>query len=77
MIVAVAALAAVSQAFVVARLPDQSVPFAVLLGLMLAPGAMLGGACGAFLTHRLPVAAVRAAFNLLLILSGLRLALAD
>ncbi|MEX2219650.1 MAG: sulfite exporter TauE/SafE family protein [Phycisphaerales bacterium] len=39
----------------------------------LAPGAMLGGALGAWLAHRLPLAVVRVAVSVLLLIAALRM----
>jgi len=46
-----------------------------VLALTLAPTALLGGWLGAGLTHRLPLAAVRAALVLLLVVAAWRMAL--
>lgn len=43
---------------------------------ILAPGAILGGAGGAWLAHRLPLAIVRAAVSLLLLVAALRMSFA-
>lgn len=46
------------------------------LALILAPSAAIGGSLGAALVYRLPVDAIRAAFALLLVASGIRMILA-
>lgn len=78
MIIGVALAAAVGQSVELARLQN-SPPLhhvAWWLALWLAPGALIGGWCGAGLTHRLPVRWLRYAFLTLLAVTGLRLILA-
>ena len=53
---------------------DQPALKALLLALILSPSALLGGWLGARLTHRLPLAWVRAVFTVVIALAALRLA---
>jgi len=76
MIIGVAALTSLSLTAFIARLPadpQMSAATGWWLALWLAPGAILGGWCGAGLTHRLPVRWLRYAFLLLLGITGYRL----
>ncbi len=54
---------------------DQSIDDALLLALMMLPGAILGARVGAMLTHALPIRAVRVAITILLLVAAGRLAL--
>lgn len=73
MIVGLAAAAALAQNVAVARMSDLDARDGWWLALWLAPGALVGGWCGAALSHRLPVPRLRDAFQVVLILAGLRL----
>lgn len=73
MIVVVAAVSAVGMCLVVQSMPDLSLSDGLLLSAWFAPGAILGGALGAWLTHRMPVRWLRRAFNVLLAVAGVRL----
>lgn len=75
MIIPVALVAAASMALKLAQLPHEPpLQYAAWwLTLCLAPGALLGGWCGASLMHRLPVRLVRYIFYALLSITGLRL----
>lgn len=71
--------AAVGAALKLATLPAASghPPLdALWFVLALAPGAVLGGILGAMLAHRLPLAAVRIAISLLLLIAALRMSAA-
>ena len=75
MIIGVALATAIGQSIALARL-DNNPPLhhvAWWLALWLAPGALVGGWCGASLTHRLPVRWLRYVFLALLAVTGLRL----
>jgi uncharacterized membrane protein YfcA len=74
MIIFVSVVTSAALSYAIARLPDQLSPLrGWWLSLWLAPGAMLGGWCGAGLTHRLPVRWLRYIFQVLLAGTGLRL----
>ncbi len=74
MIVGVAAATSVWQSAAIAvHMPDLRVIDGWWLALWLAPGATLGGWCGAGLTHRLPTTGLRYAFYALLVFVGIRL----
>ena len=75
MIVAVAAATAATQSIAVANMQGVNVADAWWLVLWLAPGAVVGGWCGAGLTHRLPTRWLRHAFHALLVTAGIRLML--
>jgi len=77
MIIALAAGASIMQAVSVASLHDSraAVMHGLWLAILLAPGAVVGGWFGAKLTHTLPVGLIRNVFYLLLIVTGLRLAI--
>jgi uncharacterized membrane protein YfcA len=68
-----APIAAVMQGVLVAQHPSLSVWRGLGFAACLAPGAVLGGWIGAGLTHRLPIAWVRATFCVLLGIAGVRL----
>lgn len=75
MIISVALATSVGQSIQLARLPHNP-PLhhaAWWLTLWLTPGALVGGWCGAALTHRLPTRWLGYGFQLLLLASGLRL----
>lgn len=73
-IVVVSAVTAVTQSLAIAqKMPSLRVGDGWLLALVLAPGAVVGGWCGASLTHWLPTRWLRLAFHLLLVLTGLYL----
>jgi len=74
-VVFVSAVTTIVQGWSVAHLPGLSLRMGVPLTVCLVPGALVGGWCGAELTHRLPVRWLRYAFGALLALSGLRLIL--
>jgi len=74
-VVFVSAVTTIVQSWSVAHLPGLSLHASVPLVGWLVPGALVGGWCGAELTHRLPVRWLRYAFGALLALSGLRLIL--
>ncbi|MFO0838952.1 MAG: sulfite exporter TauE/SafE family protein [Phycisphaerae bacterium] len=73
MIVGVAAAAALAQGVAVSRLPDVSVSSGAWLALWLAPGAILGGPIGAWLTHRMHTFWLRQAFHVVLTISAFEL----
>ncbi|MFH1747137.1 MAG: sulfite exporter TauE/SafE family protein [Planctomycetota bacterium] len=78
MIVAVATVTAISQSLAVGLTKDAGIPGLQAadgwwLALWLAPGALIGGWCGAGLTHRLPTRWLRLAFHALLAVTGVRL----
>lgn len=76
MVVGIALVTAVLLSYAVARLPEPINPWkGWWLALWLAPGALVGGWCGADLTHRLPVRWLRYGFQTMLALTGLRLIL--
>lgn len=76
MIVGLAGVAAVAQSTAIGlAMPELEVWDGWLLAALLAPGALLGAGTGAALTHRLPVGALRAGFDVLLVVTGLRLLL--
>ncbi len=77
MIIGLALGATVVQSLAIADLQDPQAPVwqGFWLAVWLAPGAMIGGAVGAKLTHRLPVRWIRNVFYALLLLTGLRLML--
>lgn len=75
MIPFVTGFAALVQTIAVARMPDIRAIDGLGLGALLAPGAALGGWFGAALTHRLPAATLRMAFFVLLVVTGVDLAL--
>lgn len=56
-----------------ASVSGQSAGWALVLALALAPGAIGGGAIGAYLAHRLPLRTVRLAVALLLVLAAVRM----
>jgi hypothetical protein len=68
--------AAIGAAFKIATLGRHGLDFtdALLLAALLAPTALLGGRLGAGLTHRLPLAWVRAAFIGLLVVAAWKMA---
>jgi hypothetical protein len=72
-VVFVSAAAAIAQGLAVQRMAGLSVGTSGWLALWLAPGAAIGGWCGAELTHRLPVGWLRYLFLLFLAASGARL----
>jgi uncharacterized membrane protein YfcA len=78
MIIGVALATAIGQSIELAHLHNDPPLHHVAwwLALWLAPGALVGGWCGAGLTHRLPVRWLRYCFQLLLAATGLRLILA-
>lgn len=76
MIVGVAAAAAAGQSAAVARMTGLSPADGWVLAAGLAPGAVIGGWCGASLTHRISTRGLRWAFHGLLIVAGVRLAAA-
>lgn len=73
MIVVVATITAATQSIAVARMPGLDFVDGWWLALWLAPGALIGGWCGADLTHRLPTRWLRHAFHALLAVTGVRL----
>jgi uncharacterized membrane protein YfcA len=75
MIIPVALVATAAMAIKLARMPhDPPLQYIAWgLTLCLAPGALVGGWCGAALAHRLPVRMLRYVFYVLLTLTGLRL----
>jgi uncharacterized protein len=75
MIVPVALAASLAMTLKLARLPHDPPLHRVAWGLTLclAPGALVGGWCGASLMQRLPVRLLRYVFYVLLALTGLRL----
>jgi len=74
MIICVAIATSISLSYTITRMTDAYSPVEGLkLALWLAPGALLGGWCGAGLTHRLPVQWLRSAFQVLLVVTGIRL----
>ncbi len=78
MVMAVAVVTSVSLTVSITHLPDypQVTPWSGFrIALWLAPGALLGGWLGAGLTHKLPVRGLRYGFQVLLIITGLRLML--
>ena len=74
MIIGVAIATATAQSIAVTTMSLRAVD-GWWLSAWLAPGALLGGWCGAGLTHSLPVHWVRRAFYLLLVVTGLRIML--
>jgi uncharacterized membrane protein YfcA len=72
-VVFVSAAASIAQSFTVGNMPGLHAADGWRLALGLAPGALLGGWCGACLTHRLPVGWLRHAFHALLAVTGVRL----
>lgn len=76
MIVVVAAVTALMQSVAVSRFPGVNFLDGWRLAFWLAPGALIGGWCGAGLTHRLPTRWLRWAFLGLLVVGGARLMLA-
>jgi hypothetical protein len=72
-IIVVAAVSAVAMCGAVRSMPDLSLSDGWLLAAWLAPGAIVGGMLGGWLTHRLPVKWLRVAFDLLLVAAGVRL----
>ncbi len=70
----VALVTACSQSLAVAQRPSLHLADAFLLAACLAPGAMLGGWIGAGLTHRIPTRWLSRGLNVVLVLTGLRLA---
>lgn len=78
MIVGVATVTTVAQSLAVGLTNDGGIPGLRALdgwwlALWLAPGALVGGWCGAGLTHRLPTVWLRRAFHALLVITGVRL----
>lgn len=73
MIVALALCGTLAQALALHGLAGISAWEGFLLAALLAPGAIIGGFFGAWLTHRLPIRWLRNAFYALLVLTGLRL----
>ncbi|MGD8450417.1 MAG: sulfite exporter TauE/SafE family protein [Phycisphaerae bacterium] len=76
MIVVVAMATAVTQSVAVSRFPGVNFLDGWYLAAGLAPGALVGGWCGAGLTHRLPTQWLRWVFLALLVAGGVRLILA-
>lgn len=77
MIVCIATVTSALLSYTLTQLPQPISPWkGWWLALWLAPGALLGGWCGADLTHRLPVRWLRYGFQVMLALTGLRLILA-
>jgi len=77
LVVCIALATAGLLSYVVGKLPNAlSAWQGWWLALWLAPGALVGGWCGASLTHRLPVRLVRYGLHVLLAGAGLRLILA-
>ncbi len=75
MIIAIAVVASIGLSLDLARFGNEPPLHHVAwwLALWLAPGALVGGWCGAGLTHRLPVRWLRYIFQILLAATGLRL----
>jgi len=72
-VIFVSFVTAIAQSIEVNRMPGLNATSGWWLALWLAPGALVGGWCGAGLTHRLPTRWVRHAFHALLVLTGIRL----
>ena len=75
MIIGVAIATATAQSIAVTTMPPLRALDGWWLSAWLAPGALLGGWCGAGLTHRLPIHWIRHSFHLLLVVTGLRIML--
>lgn len=77
MIICIAIVTATALSYTISRLDDNHISplTGFWLAAWLAPGALLGGWCGAGLTHRLPVNLLRWAFQILLAITGARLLL--
>jgi uncharacterized protein len=73
MIVVVATVTAAAQGVAVGHMEGLRPADAWALTLWLAPGAIVGGWCGASLTHRLPTVWLRHVFHALLAATGVRL----
>lgn len=75
MIVGVAVTAAIAQSAAIRAMHDPQLQWSEgwRLALLLAPGALLGGGLGGYLTHRLPVGRVRTIFYAVLAVTGVRL----
>lgn len=73
MIVGLAAGGAVAQTIAIASMPGLPLWEGWWIALWLAPGALLGGWFGGMLAHRIPVKALRYAFYVLLVITGVRL----
>ncbi len=76
MIVFLAAIASVVQSVAVSRMDGVAVVTGWYLALWLGPGALVGGWCGAALSHRIPVAVLRDAFYAIIVITGIRLLVA-
>ena len=68
--------AALGSIYKIASLPGHGHTWmtGLLVGLMLVPGAFLGGRLGAVLTHRLPLSAVRISFVALMLVAAWKMA---
>ena len=68
--------AALSSIYKIASLPGHGHTWmtGLLVGLMLVPGAFVGGRLGAVLTHRLPLSAVRISFITLMLVAAWKMA---
>jgi hypothetical protein len=76
MIAFLAPIAALAQALSVIQMGDLNVASGFWLALCLAPGAALGGWCGAWATHVLPLTWLRHLFHVTLLIAGVRLLIA-
>lgn len=73
LIIVVAAAAAVSKSLAIAAMPELNVLDGWYLAAGLVPGALVGASVGARLTHVLPTGILRAAFDVLLVIAGVKL----
>lgn len=73
MVIFIAAMAALAQSAALTTMPGVRAADGWFLAVCLTPGGLLGGWIGAWVTQRMPLTALRVAFNLLIGLTGLRL----
>jgi uncharacterized membrane protein YfcA len=73
MVVFIAAMAAVAQSAALQTIPGVRAADGWFLAVCLAPGGLIGGWLGAWITQRLPLGLLRVAFNALIGLTGARL----
>lgn len=73
MVIFIAAMAALAQSAALQAMPGVRAADGWFLALCLTPGGLLGGWIGAWVTQRMPLTALRVAFNVLIGVTGARL----